>query len=399
MPFAVLRRHPLALAMLLQFGTGGAMLPFVTLFLRDRGLDVTHISHLFLGASGMLLVFPFFWGMVADRYVPLNRLFVLLNGLIVVSLWWFSVQRGFGPLLVSYMIFYACLNPALVLLNPLAFHHLPNPREDFGALRMWGSVGWMLPSAAVFAVLHHAPGTDLVHTVHLGMALALVMGLLAWFLPHTPAGAAHARTEPPAPAYWPAVRLLLGNGAYVTVLVVYFLVASSFSIQAIYSPLMLEDLGLARAWIGPAQCLGVVLEVFLFRWQRRFVHRFSHAGTILVGAVCLLARHLIFSFSDHLPLLILSHVLTGMVIVFHHIGASLLVNALAPRAVRSTAQTLLVLFGSGLGPMFANCSVGWLTRATGQDLRVVFLFALALAAAGCVILLLAGRRLNAAARH
>jgi len=391
-------RVPLTLAMLLQFAIGGAVLPFLTLFLQDKGLDLTQISAIFLGASGMLLVFPFFWGMLADRFIPLNRLFSILNLLLIVLLGVFARQESWPALALSYMAFYACFNPSLVLLNPLSFFHLADPRQDFGALRAWGSIGWMLPSGILFYWLAVDPAMDLTITIHLGMAIAAIMFLVSFSLPHTPLGVTHTlETDEPGLTYGQGIRKLAANPAYLILLAVYFLVASSFAIQAIYSPALLEEQGLARKWIGPAQCIGVVLEVFLFQWQKKFFGRLSHAHAILIGAVCMLLRHLVFSFSDSLALLILSHLFTGMVIVFHHIGASILVNAIAPREVRSTAQTLLVLFGSGLGPMFANFCVGLIARETGQNLRMIFLFAAALSALGCAILCLSTRRLNHAA--
>ena len=55
------RSHPyprsLTVAMFLQFGVGGAVLPFVALLFRDRGLDVAQVSYIFAGSSAMLLVF------------------------------------------------------------------------------------------------------------------------------------------------------------------------------------------------------------------------------------------------------------------------------------------------------------------------------------------------------
>jgi MFS family permease len=393
-------RVPLTLAMLLQFAIGGAILPFLTLFLQDKGLDITQISTIFFGASAMLLVFPFFWGMMADRFIPLNRLFTILNLLLIISLGVFARQQTWLALALAYMAFYACFNPSLVLLNPLSFFHLADPRQDFGSLRAWGSIGWILPSGIVFFWLTTNPVLDLTITIYLGMAIAGLMFLVSFWLPHTPLGVTHTlETETPGLTYLQAIRKLGSNPTYLILLAVYFLVASSFAIQAIYSPALLEAEGLARKWIGPAQCIGVVLEVFLFQWQKKFLHRLTYAHTILVGCVCMLFRHLVFAFSDNLVLMILSHLFTGMVIVFHHIGASILVNAIAPKEVRSTAQTLLVLFGSGLGPMFANFCVGVIAQETNQNLRMIFLFAAILSAVGSAVLFLNIRRLNRAAHE
>ncbi len=393
-------RVPLTVAMLLQFAIGGAVLPFLTLFLRDKGLDLTQISTIFSGASAMLLFFPFFWGMLADRFIPLNRLFTILNVLLIVTLWKFAGQHSWLGLAVTYMAFYACFNPSLVLLNPLSFFHLADPRQDFGSLRAWGSIGWMIPSVVIFFWLAGNPHLDLTLTIHLGIGIAALMLLASFTLPHTPLGVTHTlEADEPGLTYSQAILKLARNPAYLILLAVYFLVASSFAIQAIYSPALLEEQGMARKWIGPAQCIGVVLEVFLFQWQKKFLHRLTYAHTILVGCVCMLFRHLVFAFSDNMWLLVLSHLFTGMVIVFHHIGASILVNAIAPKEVRSTAQTLLVLFGSGLGPMFANFCVGAIARETGQNLRMIFLFAAILSAVGSAFLFLSVRRLNRAAHE
>ena len=99
--------------MLLQFAAGGAVLPFVTLVLRDRGLDFAHISIIFSVASATLLVFPLLWGMLADRYLPLNRLFTLLNLAASGALILFALQRDFAGLLLAFALFSACFNPML----------------------------------------------------------------------------------------------------------------------------------------------------------------------------------------------------------------------------------------------------------------------------------------------
>jgi hypothetical protein len=328
----------------------------------------------------------------------LNRLFTVLNVLLVGFLLLFARQHSWAGLAATYMAFYCCYNPALVLLNPLSFYHINDPRTDFGSLRAWGSIGWMVPSAIIFALLAAKPDLDLTITVYVGAGTAALMFFASFLLPHTPIGITHTlETDDPRLSYGQAIRRLAGNPAYLILLVVYFLIASSFSIQAIYSPALLEEEGMLRKWIGPAQCVGVVLEIFLFYWQRSILHRLSYAHTILIGCLCMVARHFIFAGSNNLTLLVVSHLLTGLVIVFHHIGASLVVNAIAPKEVRSTAQTVLVLFGSGLGPMTANWCVSLIAKATDQNLRMVFLFAGLLAALGSAVIFLGARCVNRAA--
>jgi len=395
------RHHPrsLVVAMFLQFGLGGAVLPFISLLFRDRGLDFTQVSYIFSGSSAMLLFFPFFWGMLADRFIPLNRIFTLLNLLMIGCLTALGAQRTFAGLMTCFLLFYACLNPSFVLLNPLSFHFLERPRQQFGRLRAWGSIGWIVPSVLIYGWLALNPAHQLDFTIHLGIGVSAAMAIASFWLPHVEPGAIHVGpAHEPGLGYVESVRRLLANRSYVVVLVIYAVVASSFAIQAIYSAPLLEDAGLARKWIGPSQCIGVVLEIILFNWRFKLLERMPMPMTILIGVVAMIGRHMIFWLSDSVPLLVASHLLTGVVVVYHHIGVSVLVNAIAPREVKSTAQTLIILCGSGLGPMLANFGVGWITATRGQGLRPVFGFATTLAVIGGEILLINLRRLNVATR-
>ena len=85
-------RRPLTTAMVLQYAVGGAFFPFITLLLRDRGWSVAEISRVFTLGSAALLISPFLWGLLADRWIPLNRVFGLMNGLAALALLGFAQQ-------------------------------------------------------------------------------------------------------------------------------------------------------------------------------------------------------------------------------------------------------------------------------------------------------------------
>jgi MFS family permease len=377
----------LASVMTLQFAIGGAVLPFISLYLRDQGLDFPQISRIFLLSATLLLLFPFLWGMLADRYIPLNRLFIGLNLIAASALIGLARVNSYHGWLLTYALLHAVLNPTFMLINALCFPHLHNPSEQFGRLRAWGSLGWILPSLPIFLWLALSPRGDLRFVMELGWILALATALAAWYAPHTPPGAARRSSDGSRVLdYWTAARLLLRNLDYVVILVSFFLIAASFSIFAYYSSPHLEDLGLHRAWIGPVQSAGVILEIALFRWRTRLIGRAGYATPILVGCVALVVRHFLFAWCGQLWILAASYLLVGVVVVFYHIGVSILVDRIASPEVRSTAQTLLVLCGSGLGPMFANWSAGRITAMLGPNLQPVFLFAGILAfLAGAVI--------------
>ena len=382
----------LCAAMLLQFAVGGSVIPFVTLLLRDRGLGMGQIGMIFSCSSAMLMVAPIFWGMLADRYMPLDRLFILLNLLGGAALAGFSLQTNLLGLTVTYTIFIACFTPTLSLINALSFHHLPDPPNQFGIVRSWGSVGWILPFLPISLWLAMSGHKDLTFVLWAGVGCCVAMAALALFLPHTPPGA--IGTDPRRMAYGPAVKLLLHDRNFLVLLAGMFLVSGSFSVLTYYSPPFLEDLGIQRHWIGPVQAIGVVFEIVLFQFQPAMLRRWKYTVLLLLGCGALLLRHALYATVREPWTLSISYVLAGVVIVCFHMGASLLVNTMARIETRATAQTILSLFGQGLGLTCANYASGKIAQLSGDRLEPVFWFAALWGAVAAALVISRGRKLN-----
>lgn len=379
--------------MLLQFAVGGAVMPFVTLLLRDRGLSMGQIGVALACGAATMLVAPFFWGMLADRFLPLDRVFVLLNLLGAAALTVFALQHGVVALTIAYTIFFACFMPTLSLINALCFHHLPDPPNQFGRVRAWGSVGWILPFLPISLWLGFSGHADLTFVLWAAAGLCLAMAVLGLFLPHTPPGAAH--TNPGAMAYGPAVKLLLADRNFLVLVAGMFLVSGSFSLLSYYSPPFLEDLGVPRPWIGPVQAIGVIPEIFLFLWQPMLLRRWNYTVILLLGCGALILRHVLYAVVREPWTLSISYLLAAFVIVFFHMGVSLLVNGMARLETRASAQTLLSLAGQGLGPMCANWGAGLIAHRAGDRLEPVFWFAALWGALAAMLILSRGGKLGA----
>ena len=220
----------------------------------------------------------------------------------------------------------------------------------------------------------------------------LFRSVLGFFLPHTPPGA--AGTDPRRMAYAPAVKLLVHDANFLVLLAGMFLVSGSFSVLTYYSPAFLEDVGVPRHWIAPAQAIGVVFEIVLFQLQPRLLRRWNYALILLIGCGSLVLRHVLYALAHEPWTLAISYLLAAFVIVFFSMGASLLVNTMARIETRATAQTLLALFGQGLGPMCANYGAGVIAHRSGDRLEPVFWLAAAWGAVAAVMVILRARELN-----
>ncbi len=144
-PVPPLVRTRLSVMMLLQYAIWGAWLPLLWPFLENhRGFTGSQIGDMFaVGAVGAIVA-PFIAGQIADRYFP-TQWFLGISHIVGGALVWFlaSIDSywGFLAFSLAYSVIYA---PTLSLTNSISFHHLPDRDRDFGKVRVWGTVGWII---------------------------------------------------------------------------------------------------------------------------------------------------------------------------------------------------------------------------------------------------------------
>jgi len=135
----------LSTMMFLQYAIWGAWLPLLWPFLNShRGFTPAQIGDMFaIGAVGAIVA-PFIAGQIADRWFNTEKFLAIshiLGGILVWQLATIETYKGFLAFSLLYSLIYS---PTLALTNSLAFHHLPDRDRDFGKIRIWGTVGWIV---------------------------------------------------------------------------------------------------------------------------------------------------------------------------------------------------------------------------------------------------------------
>jgi len=182
----------LSFMMFLQYAIWGAWLPLLWPFLHDyRGFSSGDIGWMFMAGGVGAIVGPFIAGQVADRWFNTEKYLGLSHIAGAIVVWQLADVESywvFFGISILYSLIYA---PTIALTNSLAFHHMPDRDRDFGFVRLWGTVGWIVVGIGIGQWLLRSYAADDVamgmqDAFKLSALLGVVMGIYCFTLPKTP---------------------------------------------------------------------------------------------------------------------------------------------------------------------------------------------------------------------
>ncbi len=366
-------RPRLSVMMFLQYAIWGAWLPILWPFLADyRGFDEGQIGTMFMvGAVGALLA-PFVAGQIADRFFA-TQTFVGISHLVGAVLIWqlgsIETYSGFLWFSLAYSVVYC---PTMPLTNSLAFHHLADRDRDFGKVRVWGTIGWIVVGILVgqWLLRHHTPtGTptqaeiDAAYAAgradafRLSAILGALMGLYCFTLPNTPPvkGAQKNATFEALGevAKQPLIALFLISIPISCIHQFYFVHTSGF--LSVFQSKAATDINqIFGVGGGGLMTIGQMSEVLVLAVMPFFTKRFSRKSILLVGCAAYALRMGLFAYVEHSPFdpittLILGIALHGPVFGCFIFLAFMIVDEETSSDVRASAQSLYNLVIIGLG--------------------------------------------------
>ncbi len=154
-------RLRLSLMMFLQYAIWGAWLPILYPFLLGHRGFTLEQTGLCLAAGAVGAIFgPFIAGQLADRTIATEKLLAashLIGALLVFML---STAESFPTFVLLSGLYGFVYAPTLSLTNSLAFAHIADRDRDFGPVRMWGTVGWIVAGILVGQYLFRTSTID-----------------------------------------------------------------------------------------------------------------------------------------------------------------------------------------------------------------------------------------------
>ncbi len=379
----------LSIMMFLEYVIWGSWLPLMSLYLSET-LHFTgvQIGWVFGTQAIAAIVGMFVGGQLADRYFATERFLAgshLIGGIAMFAL---SVQTQFWPFFVGMLVYMLVYIPTLSLTNSISFHHLKDAQEEFGQVRMFGTIGWIAASWPFVFILAGKTGVELqtaraaIFTVA-GVA-SLALAGFSLLLPKTPPAGGATKNAP-----FEGLRLL-ATPAVAVLFVVTFIDTIVHQCYFFWTGPFLSHIGLPDKWIMPAMSIGQIAEISTMAALGYFLKRLGWRTTMIIGILGHVLRFFIYSIGDPVWLIIGSNIVHGFCYAFFFASVYIFVDEYFPKDARASAQSLFNLLIVGVGPFVGNMLWGWLgdTYKVGElvDFQKVFLVASGLGLAAAVLL-------------
>jgi len=361
-------RWKLWVMMFLQYAIWGAWAPVLTDYLqKNLGFSGGEVGTLYLLLPLACMIAPFVGGQIADRWAPTQWFLAVVHlaaGLIFLIL---ASQASYGYILGLMAIISLLYAPTVALTNSLSFHHLKDIEREFGAIRVGGTIGWivagLLLSAWRWAVAAKwLPEARFIDCIFLAGMIAVVMGLFCLILPHTPP----AREGKSPWAFIEAVQLFR-NKNFAIFMVISFIVATELQFYYLLTAPFLADIGVASKNLSATMTLAQIAEIVamavLLPW---LLPKWGARRALALGVIAWPVRYVIFAIGTPLWLVIASLTLHGICYVFFFVVGMIYVDTVAPKEIRASAQSLFAVVALGLGMAIGAKFAGWLQDVFSQ---------------------------------
>jgi predicted MFS family arabinose efflux permease len=378
----------LALLLFLVFASFGAFVPLYPLHLREAlGFGDMAIAYCSATQSVAMVVASLVVGQIADRWLAAQRCLALGALLAGLLLWVLAHLTSPWAVFLTTLGCWLVGGPTMFLGTTICFSHLERPEKQFGPIRLWGTVGWMVPGWILYLWLRQTnPHAQLSDIYRLAAFLAWALALYALTLPHTPPSTSPAsRTPAPLEAL---ARLRSRSFFTYCSCTVGFWMTMAFTAQNI--PLLLEQLGLPRNQVALSLTLEQVSEVVGLALLPFALLVLGTRGTMLIGLSAWTAFMTVLSIGRPLGLVIPFLTCHGVCISGFIIAGQVFVNQQTRADLRASTQSLLT-FTNALGMLGGHLLAGWLRHLTAGDLPRTFTAA-AVVMAGLLALFLVGFR-------
>lgn len=396
-------KFQLSFMMFLQFFIWGAW--FVTLgtFLGSNlDADGLEIANVFSTQSWGAIIAPIIMGLIADRFFNAERLLGILHitgGIIMYMIYKAENISVLYPYVFTYMILYM---PTLALVNSVSFNQMKDPQKEFSAIRIWGTIGWIVSGLAISFLFHwdnrdNVAAGELRNTFLMACTASFIMGMFCFTLPATPPAKDSRNNKSVIHFLGLDALSILKDKNFLVFFIASVLICIPLAFYYQNANPFLSDIGMENA--TGKMTIGQISEVIFLLLLPLFFTKFGLKKTILLAMFAWVMRYVLFAFGDAddlSMLLLLGIALHGICYDFFFVSGQIYTNAKAGEKFKSSAQGMVTFATYGVGMLIGFWIAGFVTEKyklanNGQNWEMVWLVPAGIAAVVMILFALTFR--------
>jgi PPP family 3-phenylpropionic acid transporter len=331
------------------FTYAGALMPYFSLWLAAQSFSAGDIA-LILAMPSLARIFaPAAWGWIADRSGWRRGIVVFSAFAVCLGFATLYAVRGLGATVLVMFLLSVLAAGALPIVESIALAATAGRAGQYGPIRLWGSVGFILAVLGTGAWLDHASPDTVLDIV---VGLAAIVCAVALAIP-AGRGARPARTgerigglllrADVAAFFGACICMTIAHGAF----------------NAFYS-LYLEAAGYSKSAIGALWTLGVLAEIVLFLQLPALMRRFSLRALLLASFACAAVRFAAVALAvEQTVLMTLAQLLHAVTFGAFHAASIAAVHRLFAGPFEARGQSIYASLTYGVGGVAGTLIAGW----------------------------------------
>lgn len=379
--------------MVLEFFIWGAWLPLIFGYLPSLGFSAGEQALILNAFPLAAIVGMFFSNQFADRNFAAERFLAvshLIGGLAILGLAFIKPPAAggsapFWPFFSLMLIHCLLYVPTISITNSIAFASMKDAQQEFGIVRMGGTIGWILAAwpftfilvdwdkvkaanpQGLYNWLGTVLGSPLVGdellrgtkwTFIVAGIASLLLAAFSLVLPHTPPKKVEHGEKSLA---WLESMKLLGLPFILVLWLVTFVDATVHNLFFNWTGRFLSaapsagGVGIPGNWVMPVMSIGQIAEILTMFILGATLKRLGWRTTMIIGILGHAARFAVFAFlPQYQSLIITVNILHGICYAFFFATVYIFVDEFFPKDARTSAQGLFNLMILGFGPLVAN---------------------------------------------
>ncbi|CAA7620392.1 3-phenylpropionate MFS transporter [Magnetospirillum sp. UT-4] len=337
------------------FAAVGIHLPFWPLWLEAKGLTATEIGLVIASTFLVKVAVNPLVGHAVDRRGDRRKpMLVLALG---ATLAWtgFAFAEGFWQILGVTIAAVGLWSGIMPVGESLAMMVTQAQRLDYGRIRLWGSLAFIVAAVLVGRLL------EVVSPLVLVWLIGGALGATALSCATLPDARAHHEEGTERPRLTP----LLGSSVFLLFATASALNHASHTVYYGFATLSWKQAGISDSTIGLLWSEGVLAEIVLFAFSGRAVARFGPAGLLLAAAGCGVARWLVLGLTASVPVLAMAQLLHAATFGCAHLGAMHFIQRAVPAGLSARAQAVYSALAMGVAPGLMSPLAGALFQQAG----------------------------------